>query len=72
VTDIQKEIESRFGKGSIFRLGSKEVIEVETFSTGILGLDAVLGIKGFPRGRISEVYGLESSGKSCLGFFDRG
>lgn len=66
MVDILKDIETRFGKGSIFRLGSKEVEDIETFSTGILGLDAALGIKGFPRGRISEVYGLDSSGKSCL------
>lgn len=66
MSDIVKDIESRFGKGSIFRLGSKEVEDVEAFSTGILGLDAILGIKGFPRGRISEVFGLESSGKTCL------
>lgn len=66
MTDVLKDIESKFGKGSIFKLGSKEVEDIEAFSTGILGLDATLGIKGFPRGRISEVFGLESSGKTCL------
>ncbi len=60
------QIERAFGKGSVMRLGSKEVVEVETISTGSLGLDVALGIGGLPRGRIVEIYGPESSGKTTL------
>jgi recombination protein RecA len=61
------QIERAFGKGSIMRLGkSKLSIEVETVSTGSLGLDIALGIGGLPRGRVVEIYGPESSGKTTL------
>jgi recombination protein RecA len=60
------QIERAFGKGSIMRLGGDQVIEVETVSTGSLGLDIALGVGGLPRGRIIEVYGPESSGKTTL------
>lgn len=60
------QIEKLFGRGSVMKLGQKEVIQVETFSTGSLGLDIALGIGGFPKGRIIEVYGPESSGKTTL------
>jgi len=60
------QIERAFGKGSIMRLGSKEHVEVEVVSTGSLGLDVALGIGGVPRGRIIEIYGPESSGKTTL------
>ncbi|MTJ93870.1 MAG: recombinase RecA [Desulfovibrio sp.] len=60
------QIERSFGKGSIMRMGSREVVEVDTISTGSLGLDLGLGIGGLPRGRIVEVYGPESSGKTTL------
>jgi len=60
------QIERAFGKGSVMRLGSHEVVEVETISTGSLGLDVALGIGGLPRGRIVEIYGPESSGKTTL------
>ena len=60
------QIERAFGKGSVMRLGSREVVEVETISTGSLGLDVALGIGGLPRGRIIEIYGPESSGKTTL------
>ncbi|OIQ86822.1 protein RecA [mine drainage metagenome] len=60
------QIERAFGKGSIMRLGSREVVEIDAISTGSLGLDVGLGIGGLPRGRIIEVYGPESSGKTTL------
>ena len=61
------QIERAFGKGSIMRLGQNEkVVEIETVSTGSLGLDIALGIGGLPRGRIVEIYGPESSGKTTL------
>ncbi len=60
------QIDKAFGKGSIMKLGSREGIEVESISTGSLGLDIALGIGGVPRGRIIEIYGPESSGKTTL------
>lgn len=60
------QIERAFGKGSIMKLGSDAKQEVEAISTGSLGLDMALGIGGLPRGRIIEVYGPESSGKTTL------
>jgi recombination protein RecA len=60
------QIERAFGKGSIMRLGQSEVVEVEAIPTGSLGLDLALGIGGLPRGRIIEIYGPESSGKTTL------
>ncbi|MGH1399253.1 MAG: recombinase RecA [Alphaproteobacteria bacterium] len=60
------QIERAFGKGSIMKLNEDSKIEVETVSTGSLGLDIGLGIGGLPRGRIIEVYGPESSGKTTL------
>ncbi len=61
------QIERSFGKGSIMRLGKgNKAIEVETVSTGSLGLDIALGIGGLPRGRVVEIYGPESSGKTTL------
>ncbi len=60
------QIERNFGKGSIMRLGAREVLEVETISTGSLGLDVALGVGGVPKGRIVEIYGPESSGKTTL------
>lgn len=60
------QIERAFGKGSIMRMGQRESMEVETISSGSLSLDIALGIGGFPKGRIIEVYGPESSGKTTL------
>src|SRR5476649_427501 len=60
------QIERAFGKGSVMKLGHGEVAEIETISTGSLGLDIGLGIGGLPRGRIVEIYGPESSGKTTL------
>ncbi len=60
------QIERAFGKGSIMRMGQGQVVEVQTVSTGSLGLDIALGIGGLPKGRIVEIYGPESSGKTTL------
>ena len=70
-TDRQKaldaalaQIDRAFGKGSVMKLGSKEAMQVEAVSTGSLGLDIALGVGGLPRGRVIEIYGPESSGKT--------
>ena len=60
------QIEKQFGKGAIMRLGSEGIVEIAAISTGSIGLDAALGIGGFPRGRVVEIYGPESSGKTTL------
>jgi recombination protein RecA len=60
------QIERAFGKGSIMRLGDDQAVEIATISTGSLGLDIALGIGGIPRGRVVEIYGPESSGKTTL------
>jgi recombination protein RecA len=59
-------IEKKFGKGSIMRLGDKEVIDIPAISTTSLSLDACIGVGGIPRGRIIEIFGPESSGKTTL------
>jgi recombination protein RecA len=60
------QIDRAFGKGSAMKLGSRDAIEIETISTGSLGLDIALGVGGLPRGRVVEIYGPESSGKTTL------
>jgi recombination protein RecA len=60
------QIDKQFGKGSIMRLGSREKIDVPAIPTGALSLDAALGVGGMPRGRVIEIYGPESSGKTTL------
>ncbi len=60
------QIEKQFGKGAIMRLGADGIVEVPAISTGSIGLDVALGIGGFPRGRVVEIYGPESSGKTTL------
>ena len=60
------QIERAFGKGSIMKLGQRDVVEADVISTGSLGLDIGLGIGGLPRGRVVEIYGPESSGKTTL------
>jgi len=59
-------LEKAYGKGIIMRLGDDSIVEVETIPTGSLGLDLALGVNGFPKGRVIEIYGPESSGKTTL------
>ena len=60
------QIEKSCGKGSIMRLGADQKVRVEAISTGAINLDAAIGVGGIPRGRITEIYGPESSGKTTL------
>src|SRR5574344_2678512 len=60
------KIEKDFGKGSIMKLGDESIEQVEVIPTGSIGLDAALGVGGYPRGRVVEIYGPESSGKTTL------
>src|SRR6516162_5756793 len=60
------QLEKQFGKGSVIRLGSQAVAQVPAVSTGSISVDCALGIGGFPRGRISEIFGPESSGKTTI------
>jgi len=66
VESAMVQIERQFGKGSIMKLGDREVISVPVLSTGSLALDKALGIGGLPRGRVIEIFGPESSGKTTL------
>jgi recombination protein RecA len=66
------QIERNFGKGSIMRLGTNQAMDVEALSTGSLSLDVALGIGGLPAGRIIEIYGPESSGKTTLALHSPG
>lgn len=66
INSVMKQIEKQFGKGSVIKLGSNPIIDIEAISTGCLALDIALGIGGVPRGRIIEVYGPESSGKTTI------
>ncbi|MDH7481760.1 MAG: recombinase RecA [Armatimonadota bacterium] len=61
-------IEKQFGKGAVMRLGEASRLNVSTISTGALALDIALGVGGIPRGRITEIYGQESSGKTTIGY----
>ena len=61
-----QQIERAYGKGSLMRLGENSVVDIATYSTGSLGLDMALGIGGLPRGRVVEIFGPESSGKTTL------
>ena len=61
-----KQIEKDFGEGTIMKLGTRDTVEVPSISTGSFGLDKALGINGLPKGRVVEIYGPESSGKTTL------
>jgi len=63
---VLADIEKQFGKGAIMRLGSDEHLNIETISSGSLSLDVALGVGGYPKGRIIEIYGPESSGKTTF------
>ena len=60
------QIDKQFGKGSVMRLGERPNMDIEAISTGALSLDLALGIGGLPKGRVVEIYGPESSGKTTL------
>jgi len=60
------QIEKQFGKGTIMRLGDNQAMDIESISTGSLSIDIALGIGGLPCGRVVEIYGPESSGKTTL------
>ncbi len=66
IESAMKQIEKQYGKGSIMKLGSNTIMDIETISTGSLALDIALGVGGVPRGRIIEIYGPESSGKTTI------
>ena len=66
LTDAIKQIEKQFGKGAVMRLGDRVAVDIDVIPTGSLTLDAALGIGGYPKGRIIEIYGPESSGKTTL------
>ena len=64
--DTIAEIDNHFGEGTVMRMGDKETLNIPSISTGSLGLDIALGIGGIPQGRVIEIYGPESSGKTTL------
>ncbi len=66
LTSALSQIEKQFGKGAVMRMGDHTQVAVDTFSTGSLGLDIALGVGGLPRGRVIEIYGPESSGKTTM------
>ncbi|MFR9119209.1 MAG: ATPase domain-containing protein, partial [Merdibacter sp.] len=64
--DAIKQIEKQYGKGSIMKLGERAAVDVDAISSGSIKIDEALGIGGYPKGRIIEIYGPESSGKTTL------
>ena len=66
LSQVLNDIEKQFGKGSIMRLGDNEKREIDVVPSGSIALDVALGIGGYPKGRIIEIYGPESSGKTTF------
>ena len=66
LAQVLADIEKQFGKGSIMKLGDQKEIEIDIVSSGSLSLDIALGVGGYPKGRIIEIYGPESSGKTTF------
>ena len=66
IENAMGQIEKQFGKGSVMKLGEHNVLNIDAISTGCLDLDIALGIGGVPKGRIIEIYGPESSGKTTM------
>ena len=66
LNETLNQIEKQFGKGTVMRMGDREVVDIPSISTGSLGLDIALGIGGVPQGRVIEIFGPESSGKTTL------
>jgi recombination protein RecA len=57
------KLDKTYGKGTVMKMGDRAIVEVETISSGSLGIDLALGVGGYPRGRVIEIYGPESSGR---------
>ena len=66
LNETLSQIEKQFGKGTVMRMGDRENLDIPSISTGSIGLDIALGIGGIPKGRVTEIYGPESSGKTTL------
>ncbi|MDA8607466.1 recombinase RecA [Gammaproteobacteria bacterium] len=66
LSEALSQIEKQFGKGTVMKMGDREIVDIPSVSTGSIGLDIALGIGGFPKGRVVEIFGPESSGKTTL------